>query len=391
MVPRRTPATERPVPAPRTRGDGPSTARAPAVRSSCSPRPRGWSLDSAGTGRPVQLLPAPAGMVPGQLLGHRPGQPAPRTRGDGPEQAKQVTQLLDCSPHPRGWSRHPARGLPLAGLLPAPAGMVPLLVPRVRSGTAAPRTRGDGPASSSAWTTSSGLLPAPAGMVPHCTIAVPRKGTAPRTRGDGPGVNSRSMVLIPCSPHPRGWSRRPGADVPPPALLPAPAGMVLTAHVDVPGHAAAPRTRGDGPAQAVDRLAAETCSPHPRGWSRGAAVGRCARRLLPAPAGMLPSCGPSLSAGSPAPRTRGDGPKTRKVKGKGCSPHPQGMDASKRNRMIKCTDCPRLRETVPLLSDRDQAEPCSRERLLGPANRFMDSADPVPKTYPRGRSPINRE
>ncbi|MGQ5657209.1 hypothetical protein ACUJ8H_45565, partial [Streptomyces sp. EKR5.2] len=51
------------------------------------------------------------------------------------------------------------------------------------------------------------------------------------------------------------------------------------------GHAAASRTRGDGPRDPADGLVHFCCSPHPRGWSRHRPARREVRHLLPAPGG----------------------------------------------------------------------------------------------------------
>ncbi|THA72273.1 hypothetical protein E6P78_03105 [Streptomyces sp. A0958] len=71
------------------------------------------------------LLPARAGMVPGQSGGARSTTPAPRTRGDGPREGVYVQLTRGCSPHARGWSRCRGRRAGRERLLPARAGMVP--------------------------------------------------------------------------------------------------------------------------------------------------------------------------------------------------------------------------------------------------------------------------
>ncbi len=68
--------------APRTRGDDPEM------------------LDNLLKG--IDLLPAPAGMIPARAPRQRRPDPAPRTRGDDPADHAELWQLLACSPHPRG-------------------------------------------------------------------------------------------------------------------------------------------------------------------------------------------------------------------------------------------------------------------------------------------------
>ncbi|MPY37143.1 hypothetical protein FNH09_39795 [Streptomyces adustus] len=91
-----------------------------------------------------------------------------------------------------------------------------------------------------------------------------------------------------CSPHPRGWSRRGTPADHPRSLLPAPAGMVPPRTRRPRSWRPAPRTRGDGPVRMVALTVSRRCSPHPRGWSRAAYDREEVPRLLPAPAGMVP-------------------------------------------------------------------------------------------------------
>ncbi len=183
MVPRPAWRTRPPSSAPRTRGDGPAAATPPTPRSTCSPHPRGWTplrrRAPAGDG----LLPVPAGMDPHDLDWLLKGFPAPRTRGDGPGSHRTRPTSAECSPHPRGWTRHRRhRGNP-GRLLPAPAGMVPLRPARTRPATVAPCTLGMVP-SRSGW--------------PSATSA------ASRTFGDGPTQLEVLVAVLDCSPPPRG-------------------------------------------------------------------------------------------------------------------------------------------------------------------------------------------
>ncbi|BCM71190.1 hypothetical protein EASAB2608_06524 [Streptomyces sp. EAS-AB2608] len=175
----------------------------------CSPHPRGWSLRAGHDWDLVDLLPAPAGMVPIGASGPALPLTAPRTRGDGPGEASPWDIGDACSPHPRGWSQ---RGLDR----------------RVQVA----------------------LLPAPAGMVPGLGHPPIKAGTAPRTRGDGPYKVTSKMSVTVCSPHPRGWSLVGQFASRLAVLLPAPAGMVPAARPAARTRTPAPRTRGDGPAPA---------------------------------------------------------------------------------------------------------------------------------------------
>lgn len=130
-----------PPPAPRTRGDGSAVDAGTGDNTICSlhargwcrgpgrgcgvfrlPRARGWSQERHRPRRPRYLLPARAGMAPGETLRNWNVISAPRIRG---------------------WS---LRGLPPrlpARLPPARAGMVPSAGGRWGASVPAPCTRGD--------------------------------------------------------------------------------------------------------------------------------------------------------------------------------------------------------------------------------------------------------
>ncbi len=312
----------------------------------CSPHPRGWSHVARAGGEGDRLLPAPAGMVPKPPSCAATWRTAPRTRGDGPGGRPTLSRLQVCSPHPRGWSPQHIQHLPAGRLLPAPAGMVPGTWPARSWGSAAPRTRGDGPGAGAdnqfqltcsphprGWSprhsrgrTGAHLLPAPAGMVPTGLARSRRTRPAPRTRGDGPWWHPDDPSWPFCSPHPRGWSHdrhRLGRVL---LLLPAPAGMVPRRSPGRARRSTAPRTRGDGPETNRSAYDAQICSPHPRGWSQRRALRPDEELLLPAPAGMVPKRSERQLGSTTAPRTRGDGPAPPNTSSPadGCSPHPRG-------------------------------------------------------------------
>ena len=213
--------------APRARGDGPFGPVPRCAQSSCSPRTRGWSLLCTPLYTDTELLPAHAGMVP--WLPQRSGRSraAPRARGDGPVGSAAALGALCCSPRTRGWSRGRDTSRPAELLLPAHAGMVPLtLRTAVMIGTA-PRARGDGPSGvghmagtllcsprTRGWSPGARtyhqtfvLLPAHAGMVPIVLSRRSGRPPAPRARGDGPPPCAARPPCRSCSPRTRGWSR----------------------------------------------------------------------------------------------------------------------------------------------------------------------------------------
>ena len=170
------------------------------------------------------------------------------------------------------------------------------------------------------------VLPAPAGMVPTSTFRCSSTDRAPRTRGDGPSSSTAPSAWSWCSPHPRGWPPGPHPIGRGHGVLPAPARWSRLAQVEKMREHVLPAPEGDGPLVAWACAPVIVCSPHPRGWSRHRGEHGVLPGLLLAPAGMAPG---RTSAGRrlrPAPRTRGDGP-ARPMKERRCmfcSPHWRG-------------------------------------------------------------------
>ncbi len=88
----------------------------------------------------------------------------------------------------------------------------------------------------------------------------------------------------------------------------------------------APRARGDGPRSFVREPRASHCSPRTRGWTRGHSAVHVDRQLLPAHAGMDPTAIRPRYFFNSAPRARGDGPTTSAVPiaTATCSPRTRG-------------------------------------------------------------------
>ncbi len=174
--------------------------------------------------------------------------------------------------------------------------------------------------------TAASLLPAPAGLVPSSPAPSRACSTAPRTRGVGPSSSPGATIAGFCSPHPRGWSHGLLLRGGRQRLLPAPAGLVPSSPAGRTARPSAPRTRGVGPATSQRAMKSSSCSPHPRGWSQPVSPRRDPAVLLPAPAGLVPPRLPGPLVRRPAPRTRGVGPRLfiAAVLPDACSPHPRG-------------------------------------------------------------------
>ncbi len=110
------------------------------------------------------------------------------------------------------------------------------------------------------------------------------------------------------SPRTRGWP--PGdallvADV---LMVPAHAGVAPTCCPGTCRTRYGPRARGGGPRSCVEREPVPQWSPRTRGWPRLAAVGEPTGHMVPAHAGVAPSPARTGRAGSYGPRARGGGP-----------------------------------------------------------------------------------
>ena len=278
------------------------------VAGVASPHTRGWTHEPAAPGQEVGGFPAHAGMDPGGLSGDLAPSGLPRTRGDGPVSLPLPVELPEASPHTRGWTRRPGRhGEPHPGF-PAHAGMDPDRAARQPDRPGLPRTRGDGPCSTSSlapavtasphtrgWTLLRGLarylrrgFPAHAGMDPAPGRRDRNASGLPRTRGDGPRWNRSVDVSTSASPHTRGWT------------------LVTERHGRAgggfPAHAGMDRGITSAP------CAAPRASPHTRGWTPSTSACRSAPRGFPAHAGMDLGQRRPHSGGRRLPRTRGDGP-----------------------------------------------------------------------------------
>ena len=156
---------------PHARGDGP-LIRVPTVKAPVfSPRPWGWSVDDQLTVQIDCVFPTPVGMV--RLPAEQPAIFAgfPHARGDGPKNHPRMSNALQFSPRPWGWSVFRNVPFPLLLVFPTPVGMV-----RTAATTTSPRAT--------------------------ATVAM----CFPHARGDGPGSFDPDSVTSPFSPRPWGWS-----------------------------------------------------------------------------------------------------------------------------------------------------------------------------------------
>ena len=163
--------------------------------------------------------------------------------------------------------------------------------------------------------------------------ASPCSGRIPRTRGDGPCASSPSRRRPTDSPHPRGWTPASGREPMGALGFPAPAGMDPPAGALPLLRRRIPRTRGDGPASRRARRPFSKDSPHPRGWTPASWQARGGKLGFPAPAGMDRLGSNRRTGGRRIPRTRGDGPSIDSPRSSPASdsPHPRGWTGGLRH------------------------------------------------------------
>ena len=214
---------------PRSRGDGPIAGETRRQSCRAPPHTRGWTGNRRREARRRTGSPAHAGMDLALDVWCRVAVRLPRTRGDGPVHPHRARIPLPAPPHTRGWTAL-ARGGDIEALgSPAHAGMDPRVHPRGRGRGGLPRTRGDGPMPrprtcsggeapphTRGWTPVVDLgpvhdcgSPAHAGMDPMRASRSRGGSRLPRTRGDGPGSSSTPWAACAAPPHTRGWTTGP--------------------------------------------------------------------------------------------------------------------------------------------------------------------------------------
>ena len=340
------PAENRRLGFPRTRGDGPAAVALESTRWKLSPHARGWTHPDLHPPGADQAFPARAGMD--RRGPHAESHPRrfPRTRGDGPVVHVLFQVDAELSPHARGWTAVTTAHRGDAPAFPARAGMDPACTSRRVSSTGFPRTRGDGPDDDGAsvplsrlsphargWTViihifQFGLdaFPARAGMDPaHAARCRPDRGF-PRTRGDGPGTLGWLDEGAQLSPHARGWTVLGCDGRPVRHAFPARAGMDPARAIGLLAGHGFPRTRGDGPRYRSIASLLAPLSPHARGWTVQRRHGGERHHAFPARAGMDPARAAGSGSGARFPRTRGDGPRRGPAwrNGAKLSPHARG-------------------------------------------------------------------
>ena len=295
-----------------------------------SPHTRGWTCCAQASRTDGHGFPAHAGMDPACARPASRRCRFPRTRGDGPCRSCARVRPLWVSPHTRGWT--PVLLTPHFAVVgfPAHAGMDPACARPASRPCRFPRTRGDGPVGYASvgvllavsphtrgWTQRSGVtqpqgigFPAHAGMDPAPSCVPPHQGRFPRTRGDGPLEAVRPPPVLEVSPHTRGWTAALGDGGRLPAGFPAHAGMDLRESGRPDRAWRFPRTRGDGPWSPGVTPAHTEVSPHTRGWTCTTLCILAPSGGFPAHAGMDPCRRSRTWIRAWFPRTRGDGPPT---------------------------------------------------------------------------------
>ncbi len=232
------------------------------------------------------------------------------------------------SPRVRGCSHQRPWRVLATRVVPARAGVFPLLQPpRVehargpracggvpRSGPLAvgtfswsPRVRGCSRRRSSSHH-STGVVPARAGVFPALRPRRPRPGRGPRACGGVPDCGSVTIGTTTWSPRVRGCSRCRRRHPVRGVVVPARAGVFPTA---TPAHSmtrCGPRACGGVPGPPSVITAATRWSPRVRGCSRGSYQFRGVDSVVPARAGVFPGRAPGIRQSPGGPRACGGAP-----------------------------------------------------------------------------------
>ena len=213
---------------PRTRGDGPCPSSITRGATAVAPHTRGWALATVTARISATGCPAHAGMGPSATDLPSGLARLPRTRGDGPTKAKALRLAQRVAPHTRGWAQKTMKALADRDGCPAHAGMGPARSAVSTKKARLPRTRGDGPTAALSKSTGTSVAPhtrgwatgfargrgrvrgcpAHAGMGPDRRRYRPRSVRLPRTRGDGPVLRNSELRKYLVAPHTRGWAHR---------------------------------------------------------------------------------------------------------------------------------------------------------------------------------------
>ena len=153
-----------------------------------------------------------------------------------------------------------------------------------------------------------GVVPARAGVVPVVGWVASGMGRRPRASGGGPPSGSPTPEPAMSSPRERGWSSPTPACGPPPCVVPARAGVVPAQAAGGCRPAGRPRASGGGPCAPNATNCERQSSPRERGWSRAVLDRIREASVVPARAGVVLVAVHGLRADRGRPRASGGGP-----------------------------------------------------------------------------------
>ncbi len=297
-------SAERVVPAPAGVAPTPSrsSARTPCRPRACggcsgstgtvwladgsSPRLRGLLLDHLRRPRPHQVVPAPAGVAPGQQRWRSPDGRRPRACGGCSMMLRTRPSKVWSSPRLRGllvaWRPRPGAGR----VVPAPAGVAPPPPPPRSPPSSRPRACGGcscAHARRAPLAMSSprlrGLLGVPQGVQSARRVVPAPAGVAPNITGMPSRATSRPRACGGCSPP-------PAASPAPPPVVPAPAGVARGRGRRGPARPRRPRACGGCSLWRKWRKTRRQSSPRLRGLLHHRRARGVHPAVVPAPAGV---------------------------------------------------------------------------------------------------------
>ncbi len=296
--------------------------------SESSPPARGSSRRWERHGRTQPVVPARAGIFPPPPWEQVVPRRRPRPRGDLPPASTACRCSTPSSPPARGSSVPiTAKGFGLL-VVPARAGIFPVRIRAVGAGRCRPRPRGDLPApGSSGWTRSTSsppargsslrrdwhqagtaVVPARAGIFLSALCSAPHWRSRPRPRGDLPSARLRSPSRCRSSPPARGSSRVPARVADRRMVVPARAGIFPSRPAGRSSRVRRPRPRGDLPIVSRFLSTFRGSSPPARGSSPTTLRGSDTGVVVPARAGIFHRRPRDRFPATGRPRPRGDLP-----------------------------------------------------------------------------------
>ncbi len=315
---------------PRARGGHPWSETHLVPFSESSPRSRGSSLLGAEVPDCPGVVPALAGVILDEYALAMAVSRRPRARGGHPSFMVLPVWLFESSPRSRGSSRAAVGVDGDEPVVPALAGVIPILSRAVNEVSGRPRARGGHPVCERVNRLCNASSPRSRGSSRTMTVIIPepdvvpalagviRPGSSPnspapcrpRAGGGHPHASARPGDVMVSSPRSRGSSPNLRSGPGHRRVVPALAGVIRRPRDSPSSTGCRPRARGGHPGQIWYLGSAVESSPRSRGSSVSLATPTRVRVVVPALAGVILMVSPTAAQQGGRPRARGGHPTT---------------------------------------------------------------------------------